>query len=155
MDSSGIWNLGLLAWVPGKVQSSWQVDSDFGMMDIVINDKTLSIAELNVDHLKLNIIKHNDLKNPRFIGGGTYSRVYAATWLGCTFAVKSLFYSHGREMQARELELNTTLCHPHIVQLVGVSFGPYQELMIVMELMDCSLRELIRNARNAGNNFAF
>ena len=43
----------------------------------------------------------------------------------------------------QELEFFITLCHPHIVQLVGVSVGSYQEVMIVMELMSRSLRNLI------------
>ncbi|KAG0622116.1 hypothetical protein M758_3G073300 [Ceratodon purpureus] len=134
------------------LSSSWQDDESRFSSSYQNDDQGSKQVSLNnifydlKDH-PLTIIEHTDLKNPRRIGKlAPNSRVYEATWLGCTFAVKRFripIAGVDATGQAGELEFMISLSHPQIVQLVGVSFGPYQELMIVMELMDCSLRELI------------
>ena len=88
-------------------------------------------------------IKPSDIKKLRPIGSGTSAKVYESTWLGCKFAVKS-FKSQKVDIRelTQELEFLISLRHPYVVQLVGLSVGD-QEYMIVMELMSLNLRELI------------
>ena len=88
-------------------------------------------------------INPSDLKLVKLIGEGSCSKVYEATWLGCTLAVKR-FKSAFVSTLHTELCFLTKLPHPHVVRLVGFSLEP-QGCWIVMELMDMDLRRLIES----------
>jgi serine/threonine protein kinase len=120
---------------PTHESSSW--DDQKKGHELQRSNSTVTFAE----HLR---IKPSDLKKQRLIGSGASARVYAATWLGCTFAVKR-FKSQTADLGelTRELEFLISLRHPYVAQLVGLSVGAEQECMIVMEFMSSSLRELI------------
>ena len=132
--------MGLLGQVrknanPSAPESSTWDDQKRGH-NLQLSNRAISFAE----HLRIN---PSDLKKLRRIGSGAFAKVYEATWLGCTFAVKR-FKSQKVDIRelTQELEFLISLRHPYVAQLVGLSIGD-QEYMIVMELMSSNLRELI------------
>ena len=93
-------------------------------------------------------IKSESLKKVRRVGKGSFAKVYEATWLGCTFAVKRInkFDSAGSiSVLQREVDFLIQLRHPYIIQIVGFSVDKEERCLIVMEYMDGSLRDLINN----------
>ena len=79
------------------------------------------------------------------IAEGAFGKVFKATWLGCTFAMKSLMSSKSntRDLQREVSYLIQVSRHPCIVQMVGLSENKDGEHSIVMEYMDSNLREVI------------
>lgn len=135
---------GLLGRVRGKEQNMAQESSSWDDQKNVSGTSQQSTSSISfAEHLR---IKPSDLKKLRRIGRGASARVYAATWLGCTFAVKRFKSVSDIKALAQELGFLITLRHPYIAQLVGLSVGAdQQECMIVMEFMNCNLRELIES----------
>ena len=90
-------------------------------------------------------IPSNQLERMEWIGKGSHGRVFKATWLGCTVAVK-LLLSRGSNTQLLQQEVEFLIKvsrHPCIVQMVGLSKAPSGEHSIVMEYMDGDLQQLI------------
>jgi serine/threonine protein kinase len=95
-------------------------------------------------------IKPATLKKVRRIGSGSSAKVYEATWLGCTFAVKRINKfenSASISVLQQELDFLIQLRHPYIIQLVGFSIDEQERCSIVMEYMNGSLRDLINSRR--------
>jgi serine/threonine protein kinase len=95
-------------------------------------------------------IRPATLKRVRKIGSGSTSKVYEATWLGCTCAVKRIKKIENPKLISalqQELDFLIQLRHPYIIQLVGFSIDEQERCSIVMEYMNGSLRDLINSRR--------
>ena len=67
------------------------------------------------------------------IGEGSHGRVFKATWLGCTFAVKIQLCSATTLVLQQEVDFLVNVSrHPCIVQMVGLSLNPDGEHSIVI-----------------------
>ena len=108
------------------------------------NDGRLIVSEEEVpEHLR---ISSSDLHIEDFIGYGSSSAVYKATWLGCKVAVKDILNFGSFKPYRKELEILMRLPHPHVVQLLGfcIEGNPLQpDLSIVMERLETSLSKII------------
>ena len=109
--------------------------------------KSLTLAEKNLD-----------TRDGKELGRGAYGRVFTVKYCGQSFAAKeihSILLNEAGKKQ-RDLMIKSFLheCHhcvklrhPNIVQFIGV-YWPNQRShlpVMVMELMDCSLKYLIEN----------
>lgn len=89
-------------------------------------------------------IPPGELKKVRCIGHGNSAKVYEATWLGCTFAVKRFKTGSSHRDLQHEVDFLINLSrHPCIVQMVGLSVDSKDKCSIVMEYMKGNLHELI------------
>lgn len=73
------------------------------------------------------IIPDSQIKQGRFLGKGSYGRVYKAKWNGATVAVKWLISETINSQTQEEITTHLNLNHPRIIRLFGViakeSFG--------------------------------
>ena len=110
-----------------------------------------------VKHLIITGVKLTD----RELGRGAYGRVFAVNYNGVTCAAKQLhpllLEDAGRngsrifkESFLRECIQHSKLHHPNIVKMLGVYYPDDQAILpvLVMELMDCSLTQLLDRYQN-------
>jgi hypothetical protein len=92
----------------------------------------------------LPTIERKNLRRLRTIGEGAYGEVAEVEWLGQKFALKTFL---GVDSSSFLVEANILagLCHPNIVQIVGVCTGG-RDCSIVMELMRGDLGRAINDA---------
>ena len=127
-----------------EFRASEQVRVPQSMEQVQYREEVSQIGSGALEHLPAFLaINPSDLKLVKLIGEGSCSKVYEATWLGCTLAVKR-FKSAFVSTLHKELCFMTKLPHPHVVKLVSFSLEP-QGCWIVMELMDMDLRRLIES----------
>ncbi|XP_028969015.1 proto-oncogene tyrosine-protein kinase ROS [Galendromus occidentalis] len=111
---------------------------------------TLSDPELS----SLPMIQRDQIRLTKFLGSGAFGEVFEGVLYGDTaqkIAVKTLRKGAG-EMEKheflKEAKLMSNFRHPHILQLLGISFDDDMSF-IVMELMDGGdLLSVLRNCRN-------
>ncbi|MDP2438830.1 MAG: protein kinase [archaeon] len=84
-----------------------------------------------------------EVEEPHF-AAGAFGNVHRGKYHGQKVAVKRLNGSSGSEPLMKELKMWSRLTHPNIVQLMGFTQPPLAP-MIVMELMDCSLFNMLQN----------
>ena len=73
---------------------------------------------------------------------GGMGAVHTGNWLGVPVAVKTVTDASKQEALLREADLLASMRHPCICQFFGASRID-GTLMVVMELLDCSLHEVI------------
>ena len=73
---------------------------------------------------------------------GGMGAVHAGNWLGISVAVKTVTDASKQESLLREADLLASMRHPCICQFFGASRID-GTLMVVLELLDCSLHEVI------------
>ena len=108
-------------------------------------------------HLIITGVKFTD----RELGRGAFGRVFAVEYNGITCAAKEthsilLTYSSADELAKlkreflRECLQHSRLHHPNIVKMLGVYYPNDQAVLpvLVMELMECSLKELLDRYQN-------
>ena len=90
-------------------------------------------------------IPASDIALGRELGRGGMGTVRAAAWLGTPVAVKTLVDSDRAKQEELEQEaaLLASLRHPCVCQFFGTCVLGSGHLAMVMELLDCSLHELI------------
>ena len=87
-------------------------------------------------------IPASDIELGRELQRGGMGAVHAGTWLGIPVAVKTVTDASKQESLLREADLLASMRHPCICQFFGASRID-GTLMVVMELLDCSLHEVI------------
>ena len=108
------------------------------------------MAAIPIDYLQLS----NDdlLETGKTLGKGAYGEVVEVVYLGTPCAAKRIHPileesgGHVEEGFRRECETWSRLRHPNVVQLLGLLNKPSASSklpMIVMEKMDCSLRQFV------------
>ena len=97
----------------------------------------------------------------RVLGRGAYGKVFAVDYNGVTCAAKELHsFFISQDVRAEEVSrykydflqeclLHSKFHHPNIVKMLGVYYRNDQAVLpvLVMELMDCDLRNCWRNTR--------
>ena len=100
-------------------------------------------------------------KTGKILGHGAYGSVFEVTVFGVRFAAKEI---HATISSTKNIDYfldecvyNSRLRHPNIVQLAGVYYpSPFDDIpWLVMELMNCSLRELIESYEVEGKDIPF
>jgi len=101
----------------------------------------------------LPTIERRNIERGRRIGSGAYGQVYEVRWLGQKGAQKTF---EGLDSRSFLLEANILagLCHPNIVQILGVAAGGSQ-CSIVMELLHGDLRNAIDSAFYQGTSTSY
>ena len=108
-----------------------------------------------VKHLIIMGVKFTD----RELGRGAYGRVFAVYYNGITYAAKeihSLLLNYAdatKEIKQgflQECLQHSRLHHPNIVKMLGVYYPNDRAVLpvLVMELMECNLRDLLENYQN-------
>jgi len=92
----------------------------------------------------LPTIERKNLRRLRSIGKGSYGEVAEVEWLGQNVAQK-IFGGLNTGSFLLEANILAGLCHPNIVQILGVAAGGRQS-SIVMELLHGDLRRAINDA---------
>ena len=87
-------------------------------------------------------IPTSDIKLGRELTRGGVGAVHAGNWLGTAVAVKVVLDPSNQEALLREAALLASLHHPCICQFFGTSQVD-GNVLVVMELLECSLHELI------------
>lgn len=105
--------------------------------------RCLSTKDDFPEHLRISA---SDLLEGLFLGGGSSSEVYRASWLGCKVVVKQLdmhrdFQFRTFKSHALKLEILMRLPQPHVVQLLGYP-ADARLVSIGMEFMETSLPEV-------------
>ena len=111
-----------------------------------------------VKHLIITGVKFTDCL---LLGRGTYGRVFTVDYNGITCAAKEIHsllleLANNDQLQKlkkdflRECLQHSRLHHPNIVKMLGVYYPNDQAVLpvLVMELMECSLTELIERYHN-------
>ena len=89
-------------------------------------------------------IPTTDIELGKQIGKGGWGTVVAGNWLGMAVAVKAVTDPSKAEVLMQEAAMLATLRHPCICNFYGTCFIQ-GHLMMVMELLTCSLLELIED----------
>ena len=108
-------------------------------------------------HLIITGVKFTDRK----LGHGSHGRVFAVGYNGLTCAAKQIHSilieglppeqsSHFKQDFLQECLLHSKLHHPNIVKMLGVYYPNDQAVLpvLVMELMECTLTQLLENYQN-------
>ena len=111
-----------------------------------------------VKHLVITGVEWTD---DRELGQGAYGRVFAANYNGVMCAAKQLHpilykdvgrdtFKSIKEGFLQECIQHSKLHHPNIVKMLGVYYPDDQVVLpvLVMELMDCSLTQLLYSYQN-------
>ncbi|KAH3705832.1 Protein tyrosine and serine/threonine kinase [Pelomyxa schiedti] len=99
-------------------------------------------------------IAESELSLVSTLGSGCYGTVYKCIHMPSSkeVAVKTLFEAitspHNDERFRLEAEIVSGLRHPNIVKCLGICTTTSGKLLIVSELMGCSLRQLLRHVRS-------
>ena len=119
------------------------------------SDQSSSLVKhdyLNPPKEKQYIIPIEDLELIKRIGEGANGTIYVANWNGCEVAVKTLKTESVESVHSEEFEkeaaLLSTLRHPNIVNLYGVSISDTRKYMVVEYLPKGSLDKLILNCKH-------
>ena len=105
------------------------------------------------------VIKHLIITGVRFtdreLGQGTYGRVFTVDYDGVTCVAKEinpslLDFADDRQDFLQECLLHSKLHHPNIVKMLGVYYPNDQAVLpvLVMEPMECTLTQLLKNYQN-------
>ena len=110
-----------------------------------------------VKHLIITGVKSTD----REVGGGAYGRVFAVDYNGITCAAKELYSvllenvgaaDRSQIIQSflQECLQHSRLHHPNIVKMLGVYYPNDRAVLpvLVMELMECSLKRMLDRYQN-------
>ena len=127
----------------------------------MIVDSTIKMAAGPIKnlHLPADAIR----KTGKTLGKGAYGEVVEVVYLGTPCAAKRIHPiledsgSHPEEGFRRECETWSQLRHPNVVQLLGLLYKPSVSSklpMIVMEKMDCSLRQFVETNRRGAIPFS-
>ena len=83
------------------------------------------------------------------LGTGGWGYVTEATYRGCTVAAKCLHEAivspHNQELFAKEMKISARCRHRNLVEFIGAV--PDHPAIIIIELMDCTLRAALSNRR--------
>ena len=117
--------------------------------------------DIDYDDLVKHLVITGVEMTGRELGRGAYGRVFAVNYNGVTCAAKQLhpiLYEdvRGDELRIvkegflRECNQHSKLHHPNIVKMLGVYYPDDQAVLpvLVMELMDCSLTQLLDSYQN-------
>lgn len=97
-------------------------------------------------------INYGELKLGEEIGKGAYGRVVKALYgdraVACKVMSLDMKDEKEQEQLRREIQLQFTAKHPHIVEMIGISKDPDRNLVIVLELVEGpgDLLALLKNA---------
>ncbi|KAH3766608.1 serine/threonine-protein kinase STY17 [Pelomyxa schiedti] len=114
-----------------------------------------AVAQVKVRMKPVMTIMESDLSHVSTLGSGCYGTVYKYIHMPSSkeVAVKTLFEviasPHNVERFRLEAEIVSGLRHPNIVKCLGTCTTTISgKLLIVSELMCCSLRQLLRHVRS-------
>ena len=87
------------------------------------------------------------IKRDQELGSGAWGTVYRGEFHGCDVAVKEMhpillneiISERNRQLFEREVDIASRCRHPCLLQFIGATTG--ESLLLVTEIMDCSLRE--------------
>jgi len=120
-----------------------------------ISTKTINVPQ---DLVKCKIPR-TEIKLGEQIGSGGFSDVYKGNWLRADVAIKkiqinsSLTENEIIKTLYKEALIMLELRHPHVIIFFGISIDETSnEILIIMELMNCSLRDLIKNKVKLNND---
>ena len=95
------------------------------------------------------------LLSNNILGTGGWGYVTEATYRGRRVAAKCLHEAivspHNQELFAKEMKISARCCHQNLVEFIGAV--PDHPAIIVIELMDCTLRTALANRRATPNHF--
>ena len=133
---------------------------DAMMMNHEVKNKSITplsnhgITKDDLNHLLLSRVKLTSV-----LGKGSYGKVYksAHNLIPCAAKKVIIDVKHGPHL-AEQLKHNflleclqhSQLCHPNIVEMLGVSYPKKRTVLpvLVMELMECTLTQLLKDHRN-------
>ena len=117
------------------------------------NDERLKRLEDTVERLWA-ISRDEIIFSNNMLGTGGWGYVTEATYRGRRVAAKCLHEAivspHNLELFAKEMKISAHCCHRNLVEFIGVV--PDHPAIIVIELMDCTLRAALANRRATPNH---
>ncbi|EGZ11204.1 hypothetical protein PHYSODRAFT_518441 [Phytophthora sojae] len=101
------------------------------------SNATLAIL-LHSVHLQGRRVPYESLSFDKSLSKGASGEVWIGSYAGQQVAIKKLLQSTGQKAEsvqafAEEIELSSSLVHPHIVEFVGVAWNSLSNLAMVME----------------------
>ena len=117
------------------------------------NEERLKAVEDTVERLWA-ISRDEVLLSNRILGTGGWGYVTEATYRGRRIAAKCLHEAivspHNQELFAKEMKISARCRHRNLVEFIGAV--PDHPAIIVIELMDCTLRAALANNRATPNH---